>query len=125
MKHIQTGLRLFLGLIYFVFGLNGFLHFIPAPPLTGPSGDFATAMINTGYFFTMVKAVEVVGGLALLTGMFVPLALVVLAPVTLNIFLFHAFLAPEGMYIQVLLLIIHLILGWYYRSSYREVLKIK
>ena len=85
--------RILLGLIFFVFGLNFFLHFIPTPPMSGPPGAFAGAMIATGYLFVLVKVTEVVSGAMLLVGRYVPLALAVLAPVV-NIVAFHAFLAP-------------------------------
>jgi putative oxidoreductase len=126
MDKLKLGLRLLLGLAYFVFGLNGFFQFLPAPPLADAAGAFAGAMAATGYFFPMIKATEVVGGFLLLSGMFVPLALILLAPVTLNIFLFHFFLAPAGMYIQVLMLIIHLVLGLvFYRKAYKSLLTAK
>ncbi len=125
MKHLPTALRLILGLIYFVFGLNGFLNFLPQPPMPEAAGAFAGAMAATGYFFPVLKATEVLGGLALLTGLYVPLALIVLAPITLQIVLFHTFLAPEGMFIQVAMLLIHLSLGYLYLNSYREILKAK
>ena len=125
-KHAKTGLRLLLGLIYFVFGLNGFLHFIPQPQ-TMPEGAaaFAGAMMNTGYFFPVLKATEIMGGLGLLSGCFAPVFLVILAPITLQIVLFHAFLAPSGMYLQVAMLLIHLSLGWFYRAAYEPMFKCK
>jgi uncharacterized membrane protein YphA (DoxX/SURF4 family) len=125
MKNVKLGFRILLGLMYFVFGLNGFLQFLPQGEMPEAAGAFATAMANTGYFFPLVKGTEVLGGLALLSGMFVPLALIILAPVTLNIVLFHAFLAPQGMFIQVFMLIMHLALGYFYFNSYREILKAK
>lgn len=90
--------RIILGLIFFVFGLNGFLNFIPVPEeLPENMVTFMNGMMVTGYFLPLVKGTEVVCGLLLLTGVFVPLALVVLAPVILNIFLVHAFMAPDGL----------------------------
>lgn len=92
---IATPARLLLGLIYFVFGLNGFLNFIPVPE-TMPEGAmmFGGAMMATGYFIPVLKLTETICGLLLLFGLAAPLALVVLAPITLNILLFHAFLTP-------------------------------
>src|SRR5436190_16417378 len=87
--------RSVLGLIYFVFGLNFFLHFIPTPPSAGGVADaFIGGLFQSGYFFPMMKSIEVVLGAFLLIGLFVPLSLVVLMPISLNILLFHAFLAP-------------------------------
>ena len=73
--------RIVLGLIYFVFGLNFFLHFLPTPPSAGgPADSFAGALFQSGYFFPFLKGLEVVMGILLLAGVFVPLALVILAP---------------------------------------------
>ena len=115
------GLRLLLGLIYTVFGLNFFFGFIPLPPMPGKSGEFLGQLIGTGYLFHLLKVVEVSSGIMLLSGFYVPLALVLLAPITLNIFLFHAFLAPAGMFLQVAMLIINIYLGYAYREYYTEI----
>jgi uncharacterized membrane protein YphA (DoxX/SURF4 family) len=90
--------RVLLGLIFFVFGLIGLLNLIPPPPdLPERLQTFNNGLMATGYFFTFLKATETICGLLLLTGFFVPLALVVLAPISINIFLVHAFLAPSGL----------------------------
>lgn len=126
MNNIKTIMRIILGLAYFVFGLNGFLNFIPVPPNIPPAAvAFSTALFQTGYFFPFLKGTEVAFGLLLLLGFYVPLSLVVLAPITLNIVLFHFFLAPEGMYLQWVMLGMHLFLGWAYLSSYPGILKAK
>ncbi len=90
-----TAARLVLGLIFFVFGLNGFLQFMPMPPMPDAAGAFVGALAATGYLFPVLKAVEVVAGLLLLAGRAVPLALVILAPIIVNIALFHWLLAPS------------------------------
>lgn len=96
--------RIILGLIFFVFGLNGFLNFIPPPPnLPESMMAFMNGMMSTKYFFPLLKGTEVICGLLLLSGCFVPLALVVLAPIVLNIFLVHAFLAPEGLVLAIVI----------------------
>lgn len=86
--------RLLLGLIFFVFGLNGFLHFIPMPPPSGESGAFLMALFATGYMFPLIKGVEVIGGLLLLANRAVPFALVILAPISINIAAYHIVLEP-------------------------------
>ena len=116
---IVTIARVLLGLAFFVFGLNGFLHFIPQPPMSGPPADFVGAMIATGYLWSFVKGTEVVAGALLLSGRFVPLALTVLAPVMLNILAFHVFLAPAGLPVPIVLLALELFLAWSYRSTFR------
>lgn len=116
--------RILLGLIFFVFGLNGFFNFLPPPELPQAANDFFGAMFATGYFLTFVKLTEVVCGALLLIGRFVPLALTILAPVVLNIVLFHVFLAPapEGSAIGFLCLALGIFLAWCYRDSFRGVL---
>ena len=90
--------RLLLGLAFTVFGLNGFLHFIPQPPFPHGSAaeHFFIATGGNGYM-AFVFAVQLACGLALLAGLFVPLALIVVAPVVVNILLFHATMAPAGL----------------------------
>ena len=66
--------RIVLGLIYFVFGLNFFFHFIPMPPSAGSASDaFMGGLFQSGYFFPMLKGIEVISGALLLIGIFVPL----------------------------------------------------
>ncbi len=117
--------RTLLGLVMFVFGLNGFLHFLPQPPLPGPAGAFIGALFGSGYLMYVVKAVEVAVGAALLANRFVPLALVVLAPITVNIVLFHAVLAPAGLGVPLLVLALHLGLAWVHRAAYEPLLRAK
>jgi uncharacterized membrane protein YphA (DoxX/SURF4 family) len=115
--------RVVLGLAFFVFGLNGFLHFIPQPPISGPPADFLGAMIATGYLFSLLKATEVVCGALLLAGRFVPLALTMLAPVLVNIVFFHAFLEPAMIGLPLVLVAIEIYLAWVYRSALRPMLQ--
>jgi uncharacterized membrane protein YphA (DoxX/SURF4 family) len=119
---LVIGARVLLGLIFFVFGLNFFLHFIPQPPPTGPAGAFGAAMFATGYLFVVLKVVETVSGALLIAGRFVPLVLAVLAPIVINILLFHGFLAPAGIPLAIVVLALELFLAWSYRSVYRPML---
>ncbi len=114
--------RILLGLIFFVFGLNFFLNFIPPHPMPEAAGAFAGALFASGYLFVVLKVVEVASGLLLLTGRFVTLALALLAPIVVNIVLFHAFLAPSGLPIALLVLALEIFLAWSYRSAYRPML---
>ena len=112
--------RIVLGLIYFVFGLNFFLHFIPTPPSAGGVADaFVGGLFQSGYFFPMLKSIEVVLGGLLLIGLFVPLALVILMPISLNILLFHAFLTPGNATMGIVIVVVHLYLAWSYREYYK------
>jgi putative oxidoreductase len=112
--------RILLGLIYFIFGLNFFLHFLPTPPPHGGVADaFTGGLFQSGYFFPLLKGLEVVLGAMLLIQYFVPLALVVLAPISINILLFHAFLSPENTIMGVVIVLANFYLAWAYRSYYK------
>lgn len=126
-KKLSLGLRIVLGLIFFVFGLNGFLNFIPQPPMPEKPLKFVMALVESGYLLTLVKGVEVFVGAMLLSGLFVPLALTILAPITINIVLFHTFLAPEngGFVMPIIILIMHLALAYQYKAAYKDILKMK
>jgi putative oxidoreductase len=99
MSKIQLTSRILLGLIYFVFGGMGLamalgLMQMPQTPMPEAAEGFMKGMMGTGYFFPLLKITEVVCGFLILTGIAAPLALVIIAPVTLNIILFHGFLTP-------------------------------
>jgi hypothetical protein len=124
-RHAATGARVLLGLVFFTFGLDGFLHFVPQPdPSTMPPGSVALAgaFVASGYLFPLIKGTEVVVGALLLANRFVPLALVLLAPVLVNIVLFHAFLAPSGIGMGLVLIALQLFLAWTHRRAYRSLL---
>lgn len=88
--------RILLGLLFSVFGLNGFLHFIPTGPLpTGLAGQFGGALMQSHYF-VVVSALQLAGGVLLLLNRFVPLALTLLGPVIVNILLYHLLMDPKG-----------------------------
>lgn len=122
-RHIPTVARALLGLLFLVFGLNGFLHFMPNPPVPARAGEFLGALGATGYMFPLIKGTEVVGGALLLGGRFVPLALVLLAPVIVNIALFHLILAPGAFGLVALIVGLELFLAWSYRDSFARVLR--
>jgi len=91
-----TAARILLGLIFFVFGLNGFLGFLPQPEVSGEGGAFLGALAATGYMFPLIKGVETLAGALLLGNRLVPLALLLLAPIIVNIVAFHVLLSPGG-----------------------------
>ena len=125
-KKLGLGARLFLGLLMFVFGLNGFFHFIPLPEHPDAANAFLGALANTGYFFPMMKGTEVVAGAMLLSGYFAPLGLVLLAPIIVNIFFFHVFLAPGGMALPIVLVLLEAFLGFVvYKESFAAILSPK
>lgn len=122
-KSISTTVtRSLLGLIYLFFGLNFFLHYLPTPPTQpGAAGSFLGGLFQAGYFFPMVKGLEVLLGGFLLLNFLTPLSLVILAPISLNILLFHAFLAPANISIAVIIVALHVFLFWAYRKNYRSI----
>jgi hypothetical protein len=119
--HVPTAARVLLGGIFFVFGLNGFLGFLPQPPISDAGGAFLGALAATGYMFPLIKGTEVVAGLLLLGNRYVPLALTLLAPVIVNIVAFHALLSP-GLGLPLVVLSLALYLAWSHRDAYRGVL---
>ncbi len=121
---VTLAARILLGLIFFVFGLNGFFHFLPQPPMSGPPADFIGALIATGYLFPLLKGTEVIAGMLLLSGRLVPLALTVLAPVVVNIVGFHLFLAPSGLPLPLVVVALVLFLAWSYRRAFSGVLQV-
>ena len=96
MKTTSTIARYLSGVIFLVFGLNGFLHFIPLPPPSGVAGQFMGALF-VSHYLTLIFALQVIGGVLLLANRYVPLALAILAPVIVNILSFHALMAPSGL----------------------------
>jgi uncharacterized membrane protein YphA (DoxX/SURF4 family) len=122
---LSTVARIVLGLVFFVFGLNGFLHFLPQPPAPAPAAAFAGALFATGYMFPLLKAFEVLSGALLLAGVFVPLALTLLAPIIVNIVAFHLFLAPGNYPILAIVLGSELYLAWAYRATFAPMLALR
>jgi len=109
MKIAALVARILLGLIFVVFGLNGFLYFLPMGPMpSGLAGQFIGALVQSHYQL-VVAGLQVVGGALLLVNRYVPLALVILGPVIVNIFLFHAFMAPSGLPLAIVVIILWVI----------------
>ena len=100
--------RVLLGLLFLVFGLNGFLHFIPMPPPSGLAGQYMGALFFSHYLVP-VFLLEVVGGALLLAGRYIPLGLLLLGPVLVNIVLFHSLMAPAGLPIALFATVLWLI----------------
>ena len=116
-----------MGLVFLVFGLNGFLHFIPQPKAAMPEGaaDFAGALMKTGYMFPLVMGTQLVVGVLLLANRFVPRALALITPIIVGIITFHVFLAPSGMAPGTVVAILDLYLAWAYRGAFRPMLAMR
>jgi uncharacterized membrane protein YphA (DoxX/SURF4 family) len=119
MKYVIVIVRVLLGLLFVVFGLNGFLHFMgPMPEMQGHAGAFITALASSGYLY-VIALLQVLGGLCLLLGArFVPLGLTLLGPVIVNIVLFHVFLEPGGLVMSLVISALALFLLWIYRFKF-------
>jgi uncharacterized membrane protein YphA (DoxX/SURF4 family) len=115
--------RIVLGLIFFVFGLNGFLNLIPQPPLPETALPFIMGLAKSGYFFPVLKVTETICGALLLLNRFVPLVLVILAPIIVNICLFHLFLAPGGLGLPAIILLLEVVLIATFKDKYLGLLE--
>ena len=116
--------RIILGLVFTVFGLNGFFHFIPMPEMSEGANNFLGALAASGYLFPVLQITQISCGVLLLIGRWVPLALTILAPVVLNIILFHVFLepTPDGLFVPMLSVALGVFLARSYRNSFTGVL---
>jgi len=115
--------RILMGLVFFAAGLAGLLNLAPVPPdLPERLQTFNAGLMASGYFMTLLKLTEIVCGLLLISGFFVPLALVVLAPIVLNILFVHLFLEPSGLPLAVILgaLLVYLA---FFAQPYSNVIK--
>jgi len=116
--------RVLLGLIFLVFGSNAFLHFLPMPPLPqGVTGEYLHSFFASGYVY-VIGALQVIGGLLLLIGRFVPLGLTILGGIIVNIWIFHLLMAPEGVPPAIVVTILELFLIWRYRNAFKGILSL-
>ena len=110
--------RILLGTIFVVFGLNGFLQFLPQPEMPPAAVAFFGGLAASGFMLPTLFATQVVGGVLLLLGM-VPLGVVVLTPVIVHIVEFHVFLAPGGLPLAIVVATLAMFLAWTHRAAYR------
>jgi hypothetical protein len=117
MRIITTIARYLLGLVFTVFGLNGFLHFLPMGPVPPLAGQFFGAMVQSHYM-VVVFALQVICGLMLLANRYVPLALTILGPIVFNIILFHVFMEPSGLPLAAVVTVLWGVLAYRARSIF-------
>jgi putative oxidoreductase len=117
MKITTVIARFLLGLIFLVFGLNGFLHFIPSPPPSGIAGQFAGALFVSNYL-VVVFLLQIVSAILLLLNRYVPLALTLLAPIIVNILLFHILMAPSGLPLAIVVTVLWIVVFLSVRSAF-------
>jgi uncharacterized membrane protein YphA (DoxX/SURF4 family) len=123
MKIATIVVRVMLGLLYVAAAVLVLFNLAPQPELSGAPKEFMEGMNATGYMLKLIKITELVCGASLVSGYYVPLALVIIAPVSLNIFLYHAFVMSEGLPAAVFILLATAFLGFSYRERYAELFK--
>ena len=117
--------RYLLGLMFTVFGLNGFLNFIHQPPPTNPIALQFLIAVSESHFAAFFFAIQVLGGLLLLAGYFVPLALTLLAAVLYNILAFHLTMAPAGLPPGLVACVLWILVFLQYRESFKGIFSVK
>jgi putative oxidoreductase len=117
MKVVSTISRFLLGIVFIFFGLNGFLNFIPMPPIPGVAGQFIGALFLSHYLVA-IMFVQLVGGILLIANRYVPLALTFLGAVIVNILFFHVFMDPGGLPKAAFVIILWLLVAYSVRSAF-------
>jgi len=125
MKTVSIIAHYLLGLMFTVFGLNGFLNFIHQPPPTNPLAMQFFVAIGASHFAAFFFAVQLIGGLLLLSGFFVPLALTLLAAELYNILAFHVTLAPASIAPALVASVLWVLVFLQYRASFKDVLAVR
>jgi putative oxidoreductase len=117
MKIIATIARYLLGFVFTLFGLNGFLHFLPMGTVPPLAAQFIGALIQSHYM-AVVFALQLICGLLLLANRYVPLALTILGAILFNILLFHIFMAPSGLPLAAFVTLLWAVLAYRARSIF-------
>ncbi|MFK5976779.1 MAG: hypothetical protein QM493_09750 [Sulfurovum sp.] len=121
---IFLGIQVISGLMLVVFGLNGFLHFMPMPKPDPLMGAYLGALFATGFIFPIVATIELIAGIAYLSNKFAPLMAVILMPIMLNAFLSHLFLDIGGIGGSLFILIATIIVMLKNKERYRKIFKV-
>ena len=122
MKIIAIIARFLLGFIFLVFALNGFLHFIPASLPSGTAGQFVGALFVSNYL-VVVFLLQLISAVLLLSNRYVPLALTLLAPIIVNILLFHMLMAPSGLLLAMVVTMLWIVVFLSVRSAFAGLLQ--
>lgn len=122
MKNIKSILRVLLGLPMVIFGLNGFLQFIPFPEISQEAGAFMGAIASTGIFFPLIAVIEIVAGGLLLFNKATPLSLLLVFPILTCAILYHLTLDPGGILFAGLCFVLNAILIFLYKHKYQNLL---
>ena len=125
MKIVMIIVRTLMGLLFLFASVTFFLNLIQPPPMEGAAKAFNEGLAATGYFFTLLKVTELVCSLLLITGRFVPLALVILSPIIVNIFFYHTVIDRSGLPIAAFLVLANIFLAYCYRDAFKPLLTAK
>jgi putative oxidoreductase len=125
MKIAIIVVRMLMGLMFLFASIVVLFNLMPHPEMKGNAKLFMDGIMATGYFMTLLKCTELVCGIAFIAGRFVPLATVVIFPITLNILFYHAFVAPEGLPVAIPLMLGNLFLAYACRKNYKTLLAAK
>jgi len=125
MKIAVIIVRILLGLLYAFSAIMVLFHLGPQPEMTGNPKIFMDGMMASGYLLILLKVTELICGLALITGLFAPLATVIIFPVSLNILLFHLFTSQSDVGMAIVIVLLNLFLAYAYREKYKPMLAIK
>ena len=125
MKIAVIIVRVLMGLLFVFASVAFFFDLVEAPEMEGDHLLFNQGLAAAGYLLPLVKTIELLCGIAFLSGLFLPLATVVLFPITVNIFLVHVFLAPEGLPVAIFVIAGNLFLAFACRKHYRDLLAAK
>src|SRR5207253_10572063 len=122
MKIIIVTARFLLGLIFLVFGLNGFLQFIPSPPPAGITGQFVGALF-VSHYLVPIFLLQIISAVLLLVNRYLPLALTLLAPIIVNILLIHILMAPSGLPLAIVVTVLWIVVFLSVRSAFTGLLQ--
>lgn len=125
MKIAVAIVRVLMGLLFLFASITFLFNLVPQPEITGVMKTFNDGLAASIYLFPTVKVIELLCGIAFVTGFFVPLASVIIAPIIVNIFLVHAFLAPEGLPIAIFLVFANSVVAYSNWKIYRPLFKAK
>jgi putative oxidoreductase len=124
MKITAAIARILLGIVFLVFGLNGFLHFMPMQPPPGLAGQYL-GVLFVSHYLVAVFVLQLAGAVPLLVNRFVPLGLIILGPMIVNILLFHALMQPQGLPLALVVLVLWLIVFYSVRRAFAGIFAAK
>jgi uncharacterized membrane protein YphA (DoxX/SURF4 family) len=122
MAILATIARYLLALVFIVFGLNGFLHFIPQPPPPSELAQQYFTVMMASHYLVFVFALQLIGGVLFLSPRTVPLALTIIGPIIVNILLFHALMDPGGIVPGLVVTALWFVVYWQFRTAFSKIL---